>query len=62
MFVRAIENIRFGESGEVALVDYAGVSIGNEPRGYHIQALAHRPTQSGADVTAGRAPGEPTIV
>ncbi len=59
MFVRAIENIRFGESGEVALVDYAGVSIGNEPRGYHIQALAHRPTQSGADVAAGRAPGEP---
>jgi len=59
LFVGAIEDIRFGDSGEVSLVDYAGVSIGNQPRGYHIQALARRPTQTGADATAGRAPGEP---
>jgi PAS domain S-box-containing protein len=58
-FISTIEDIRFGESGEVALVDYAGVSIGNQPRGYHIQALARRPTRTGADATAGRAPGEP---
>jgi PAS domain S-box-containing protein len=59
MFAAAIEDIRFGESGEVALVDYAGVSIGHQPRGYHIQALARRPTQTGADAAAGRAPGAP---
>ncbi|MCK5276210.1 MAG: cache domain-containing protein, partial [Alphaproteobacteria bacterium] len=58
-FIDPIENIRFGDSGEVALVDYAGVSIGGRPRIHHIQALALRPTQTGASAGAGRAPGEP---
>ena len=58
-FIDPIENISFGDSGEVALVDYAGVSIGGRPRIHHIQALALRPTQTGASAGAERAPGEP---
>lgn len=58
-FVDPIENIRFGDSGEVALVDYAGVSIGGESRFYHVQALARRPSQAGARASVERAEGEP---
>ncbi|MBE9552741.1 MAG: cache domain-containing protein, partial [Proteobacteria bacterium] len=58
-FIDPIENISFGDSGEVALVDYAGVSIGGQSRFYHIQALALRPPQTGTSANAERAPGEP---
>jgi PAS domain S-box-containing protein len=58
-FIDPIENIRFGDSGEVALVDYTGVSIGGRPRLYHVQALALRPTQTGLQPSAQPAPGEP---
>lgn len=59
LFIDPIDNIRFGDSGEVAFVDYSGVSIGGQLRFYHIQALARRPTQAGAGASAEHAPGEP---
>ena len=38
-----VSAIRFGETGEGVLVDYAGVPLVGDPRGFLVQALARRP-------------------
>ena len=58
-FVEPIDNIRFGESGEVALVNHAGISIGGQQHYHQIQALTQRPTPVGARASTARAPGQP---
>lgn len=47
-FIRPIDNIGFGESGEAILVDYAGVPVSGEARSFLIQALSQRPPASAA--------------
>ncbi|NIR59987.1 MAG: PAS domain S-box protein [Gammaproteobacteria bacterium] len=48
-FAKAVDNIRFGESGEAVLVDYAGVPLSGEARPFLIHALAQKPPASAAE-------------
>ncbi|MGI9384541.1 MAG: ATP-binding protein [Methyloligellaceae bacterium] len=51
-FLDFIDNVRFGETGEALLVDYAGVPLRGAPRSALIQALAIKPlggARSGSD-------------
>ena len=41
-FVRPVDDIGFGESGEAVLVDYAGVPLSGETRPFLIKALSQR--------------------
>ena len=59
LFAEPFESVRFGESGEVALVDYAGAPLASEPRTHYVQALSRKPSRSGVTGAAERLPGEP---
>jgi PAS domain S-box-containing protein len=48
-FAGAVDDIRFGESGEAVLVDYAGVPLSGPARPFLIHALALKRPPSGAD-------------
>ncbi len=58
-FVRPVESIQFGRTGEVAVVDSAGVSIGGIPQAHNMRALAHKPAIAGGTASAEEPPGSP---
>ena len=57
-FNESFEGVTFGESGEAALVDHAGVSLAGESRSDYVQALTRRSSESGSAAAAERLPGE----
>jgi len=58
-FANPVESIQFGETGEVSIVDSAGVSIGGLSQAHYMQALARKPSGGGSTVSADGLPGKP---